>query len=55
MQKRIEKSEKQENKHIGINKYFNNEPSKTAWKVEIETAFGTPVILEKDCQIEVQL
>jgi methylmalonyl-CoA mutase len=53
--KRIEKSEKQENKHIGINKYFNNEPSKTAWKVEIETAFGTPVILEKDCQIEVQL
>lgn len=50
---RIEQTEKETNTHIGINRYFNNDPSETSWKVEVETPFGAPVILEKDCQIEV--
>lgn len=52
---RIEQTEKQINTHIGINKYFNEEPSKTSWKVELETPFGVPVILERDCKNEVEL
>ena len=52
---RIDKTEKLKDTHIGINKYFNEKPNKTVWKVDLETAFGAPVILEKDCQIEVEL
>ncbi len=53
--KRIERAENKKDTHIGINKYFNDNPSDISWKVELETLFGGPVILEKDCQIEVEL
>jgi len=52
---RIDKTEKEEHTYIGINKYFNNEPGTATWKIDKETPFGAPVILEKDCQIEVEL
>lgn len=52
---RIERTEKQIDTHIGINKYFNESPSETSWKVEVNTPFGVPVILERDCKNEVEL
>lgn len=52
---RISQAEQKEKTHIGINKYFNEDPQNLDWKIDVETVFGTPVVLEKDCKIEVEL
>jgi methylmalonyl-CoA mutase len=50
---RIQLVEDKKNTLIGVNKYFNEIPSETAWDITTTTPFGKPVILEKDCKVEI--
>lgn len=51
--KRIQLINNKENTLIGVNKYFNDDPSDIDWKVEVNTPFGAPLILEKDSKVEI--
>lgn len=53
--RRIELTEDKKVTLIGVNKYFNEEPSDNSWKIEYTTPFGNPLVLEKDCKIENEL
>ena len=51
--KRIQLVESKKNTLIGVNKYFNDVPTEVSWNVTTTTPFGSPLILEKDCKVEI--
>ncbi|HLV43144.1 MAG TPA: methylmalonyl-CoA mutase family protein [Brumimicrobium sp.] len=51
--KRIQLVESKNNTLIGVNKYFNETPSNISWNVTTTTPFGSPLILEQDCNVEI--
>lgn len=50
---RIQLVENKKNTLIGVNKYFNDKPKDISWNVTTTTPFGNPLILEKDCKVEI--
>jgi len=52
-EKRLQLVNNKNNTLIGVNKYFNEVPSKSSWNVAVKTPFGKPLILEKDCKVEI--
>lgn len=52
-EKRIQLVENKKNTLIGVNKYFNENPTGVSWNVTTNTPFGSPLILEKECKVEI--
>lgn len=49
--KRVKSIENKTNTLIGVNKYFNEDPSDEVWQTSKELTLGNELILERDCKI----
>ena len=50
--KRVELIKNNNTTLIGVNNYFNDKPSSKSWKINHQTPFGKPLVLEQKCTIK---